>query len=239
MIQKKMTNTTNKNEKLLEIVKKLKPQEAEKFAIGNLKKEINKINRSVVENTSKNDAELAKINKQILNATTAYKSELVNFRKLWDKTIEDTNINIKKVDGSIQSKALDIFNNKRRRFYTNGFQIANTYPSINFIPDPAAQGVTITSRNNPATETTDLFFGFNLTIPNVRWMKETPDGDIDGSNVTYELTRTPLTNSLDLVLNGQILTEGVDYTISGTTITMIVTIPAIASGKPFIAKYMY
>lgn len=63
-------------------------------------------------------------------------------------------------------------------------------------------------------------------------------GTIDGSNVTFTISQTPLANTLDVRLNGQVLRSGAgnDYTISGTTITMAV---APISGDYLDARYSY
>lgn len=232
--------TTKQKQKLLKVLGKMgASDDVYNFSYAELKNEIENINNTVTEKETKNNTYLTDVNRKITLAQKAYESQMVSFRDKWDMNLNEIKENIKKVDGGIQSKALDIYNNKNRRFFTNSFQIANVYPNINFIPDPAATGITITSRDNPATQCTDLYFGFNLTIPTVRWSKETPDGLIDGSNTTYTITRTPLTNSVDLVVNGQVYTEGVDYSISGTTITMTIPLPVEFASLPFVAKYMY
>jgi hypothetical protein len=76
-----------------------------------------------------------------------------------------------------------------------------------------------------------------ITIAGPTWTKETPSGLVNGSNTSYTLSNTPIANSLDLVLNTRVLTEGVDYILSGTTITMTTAISASYSSLPFIAKY--
>lgn len=54
---------------------------------------------------------------------------------------------------------------------------------------------------------------------------ETPSGTINGVNDTFTLAGTPNpSSSLTLTLNGQVLIQGSDYTLSGFTITMT-TIP--------------
>lgn len=52
---------------------------------------------------------------------------------------------------------------------------------------------------------------------------EVPSGTIDGANATFTLAGTPNpVGSLELRLNGQILQAGGnDYTLSGSTITMV------------------
>lgn len=68
------------------------------------------------------------------------------------------------------------------------------------------------------------------------WTKETPSGTINGSNTAFTLAQTPLENeAVELYLNGLRLTEGVDYTLSGTAITMI---PAPALGQDLRAGYI-
>jgi len=69
------------------------------------------------------------------------------------------------------------------------------------------------------------------------WQQETPSGLINGSNVSFTLTNTPLqAMSLNLSLNGLVLRQGMDYTISGNTITMT-TAPAL--GQTLWAIYTY
>jgi hypothetical protein len=66
---------------------------------------------------------------------------------------------------------------------------------------------------------------------------ETPSGTINGSNATFTLANTPIpAASLLLYLNGLRLRLGVDYTLSGSTITMI-AIPQ--TGDNLVADYRY
>ena len=60
-------------------------------------------------------------------------------------------------------------------------------------------------------------FGENSVVAN-----ETPAGTLNGSNVTFTLANSPITNSLALYLNGQRLTYTDDYTLSANTITFVV-----------------
>lgn len=50
---------------------------------------------------------------------------------------------------------------------------------------------------------------------------ETPSGSVNGSNTDFTLSHTPTANTLHLYLNGVFQTPGVDYNLSGTTITFI------------------
>ncbi len=59
--------------------------------------------------------------------------------------------------------------------------------------------------------------GTNSIISN-----ETPSGLVNGSNVTYTLVNSPIVGTLKLYLNGQRQTYTTDYTLSGSTITMVV-----------------
>jgi hypothetical protein len=65
---------------------------------------------------------------------------------------------------------------------------------------------------------------------------ETPGGAINGSNVTFTLVNTPQTGTLELFLNGLLLTPTTDYSVTGNTITMVV---APNSGSVMIANYEY
>lgn len=71
------------------------------------------------------------------------------------------------------------------------------------------------------------------------WAKETPSGLINGINKTYIILHTPTTNSMNLIINGQVYTEGIDYSVSGTTITMVVALDSVFSTLPFVAMYTY
>jgi hypothetical protein len=69
---------------------------------------------------------------------------------------------------------------------------------------------------------------------------ETPGGTIDGVNTDFTLAHAPNpTASLQLQLGGIFLTQGVDYTISGNTITFLTAPDASLSGQPFKAFYRY
>ena len=59
-------------------------------------------------------------------------------------------------------------------------------------------------------------------------------GLVDGINVTYTLPSTPTNNSLDLYYQGQLMEEGVEYTLSVATITMTT---APETGTNLIANY--
>jgi hypothetical protein len=82
----------------------------------------------------------------------------------------------------------------------------------------------------------------NLTMPWINWLRglgsgaiglptfiddETPFGVIDGVNKIYQLANIPNPqSSLKLFKNGQKLTSGIAYTLSGLTITYL--------GSPYI-----
>ena len=55
--------------------------------------------------------------------------------------------------------------------------------------------------------------------------RETPSGLVNGSNTTYTLANTPVSGTEEVFLNGILLDSGAgnDYTLSGATITMLVT----------------
>lgn len=71
---------------------------------------------------------------------------------------------------------------------------------------------------------------------------EAPTGSINGSNTSFTLAHTPVSSDsvskINLFLDGVMLVPGSgnDYTISGTTITMI-TVPQ--TGDNLVASYWY
>ena len=66
--------------------------------------------------------------------------------------------------------------------------------------------------------------------------EEIPSGTINGTNPTFTLANTPVTGSVKIYLRGlRMSVSGGDYTISGSTITMI-NIPG--TGDPFFVDYI-
>ncbi len=72
----------------------------------------------------------------------------------------------------------------------------------------------VTAGTNPTTFTAANFI-----------TGETPSGTVNGSNVTFTLANSPIAGSQEVYLNGILLESGAgnDYTISGVTISMLVT----------------
>jgi hypothetical protein len=67
-------------------------------------------------------------------------------------------------------------------------------------------------------------------------VQEIPSGTVNGANTSFALSTTPYSNlSVELKLDGRPLYLTTDYTISGTTITMVV---APAFGQQIDAKYI-
>lgn len=70
------------------------------------------------------------------------------------------------------------------------------------------------------------------------WTEETPTGTIDGVNTSFTLSAVPIANSLYLELARQPqVGGGVDYTLSGSTITYVIAPDASLSGQPHRARY--
>jgi hypothetical protein len=68
--------------------------------------------------------------------------------------------------------------------------------------------------------------------------REVPSGTMNGTNPTFTLAHDPDTDfSLVLALNGIILDQTLDYTLSGTTITILTTIPTATDS--LLAWYRY
>lgn len=83
------------------------------------------------------------------------------------------------------------------------------------------------------------FVAFYVVTPDdiVFVSDETPGGTINGSNDTFTLAGTPTAGSLMLFINGAFLTEDVDYTLSGSTITFASPPVLGLAGTPFKAFY--
>ena len=52
-------------------------------------------------------------------------------------------------------------------------------------------------------------------------VRETPSGSVNGSNVTFILVYTPVSNSEMVFLNGVLQNPARDYSINGRTITFV------------------
>jgi hypothetical protein len=86
--------------------------------------------------------------------------------------------------------------------------IESTSNKLGALPDGAAGQVLTTNGSGVVS--------WQTPAPSPTFTPETPSGVINGINVTFTITNTPL---LALFLNGAYQTSGVDYTITGTTIT--------------------
>lgn len=69
---------------------------------------------------------------------------------------------------------------------------------------------------------------------------ETPSGALNGSNQTFTLAHTPNpASSLQFSLNGDLQLSSVDYTLSGSTITLLIATPNTSQGDWIRASYRY
>lgn len=110
----------------------------------------------------------------------------------------------------------------------------------------AQEGTTASPKDVPG-KTYRLILGFTAKMVNDistnlqrPWRLVNVNGNIDGNNATFTLAGaiTPFdANSLQLSLARQPQLQGIDYTISGTTITYITPPPADLAGQPHIAQY--
>jgi hypothetical protein len=119
--------------------------------------------------------------------------------------------------------------------------------SGNTLPITRGQEGTAASTKNTAGKTYSLILGItakmitdigaNLQKP---WRLVNVDGVIDGVNATFTLhgSITPFdTNSMQITLARQPQLQGIDYTLSGVTITYITAPVAGLAGNPHIAQY--
>jgi len=69
---------------------------------------------------------------------------------------------------------------------------------------------------------------------------ETPSGLLDGTNQTFTVAHPPSpAASLKLYLNGDLQLDGVDYTLAGSTIALLIATPNTAQGDWLRASYRY
>ena len=70
------------------------------------------------------------------------------------------------------------------------------------------------------------------------WVKtEEPVGDIDGANTSYTVSK-PIFAVLSFMINGEVIAQLPNYTVSGKTVTFSTAIPAAYSGKDFEIVYV-
>lgn len=106
-----------------------------------------------------------------------------------------------------------------------GISIATNVSSIDFV----GAGVSGSAVGQAVTE---LIPGGVGTVV----VQEVPTGTIDGVNGAFTLAHIPVSGSLRVFLNGSRLRNGIDFTFSGTALTMIL-IPSIDSN--FFVDYEY
>ncbi len=108
----------------------------------------------------------------------------------------------------------------------------------------AQEGTTATTKNT-AGKTYQLMLGItakmiadigaNLQKP---WRYVNVSGTVNGINTTFTISPTPFDpNSLNLILARQPQIQGIDYTITGGTITYITPPDASLAGQPHTAQY--
>ena len=122
-----------------------------------------------------------------------------------------------------------------------------TNVSGNTLTITRGQEGTTASTKNTANKTYKIMLGItakmitdigsNLQKP---WRLVNVDGTIDGNNTTFTLhgAIAPFDpNSMQITLGRQPQLQGIDYTVSGTTITYTTPPDASLSGQPHVANY--
>lgn len=66
---------------------------------------------------------------------------------------------------------------------------------------------------------------------------QVPSGDKDGTNKTFTLDHSPLSETLLVFFNGQCLTQDIDYVASGNSFTLLTDAPT--SSTNLLAQYDY
>lgn len=102
---------------------------------------------------------------------------------------------------------------------------------------PVASVTTATELGYVNGATSSLQAQINAKQASFTWFQESPAGAIDGANATFSLAHVPLADAaVHLKQDGLDLYQGVDYTISGATITTTV---APNFGQTLYADYVY
>ncbi len=104
---------------------------------------------------------------------------------------------------------------------------------------PSASSVTATELGYLSGVTSSIQTQLDARISENNFVfNETPSGAIDGVNTSFALATAPIAGKLQVMLNGLVLRPGAgnDYTLSGSTITMLY---APASGDYLAATYVH
>lgn len=122
-------------------------------------------------------------------------------------------------------------NGSNKSFSVSPAPLANT--SIFFVNgqgltegiDFTLSGSTYTLLGEAPTSVTNLLVLYNyrsLTPATSTPKVEIPIGVKNGINTVFEISQSPLPDTLLVLKNGQTLTEGIDYTLSGVSITFLI-----------------
>jgi hypothetical protein len=112
-----------------------------------------------------------------------------------------------------RTQANSQINTLASRIATNTSNIATNASNI------SSNTTAISGKQASFTGTGYVYFTGGVVTYFTSVSQETPSGSINSSNKSFTLAFTPIANSETLILNGVILIRGVDYTISGATIT--------------------
>jgi hypothetical protein len=92
----------------------------------------------------------------------------------------------------------------------------------------SAQAITFLTGAVPQpTDVLAAFYRLSVSISGVGFVdQETPTGAINGTNGIFTLSQTPSpVTSLQVYRNGLLMSAGVDYTLSGMTVTFVAVVP--------------
>lgn len=91
-------------------------------------------------------------------------------------------------------------------------------------------------RSSDHTKTWSLPSASGTLQTSITYYQEVPSGSCNGSNTSFTISHTPISNSLMVFLNGMLILPTTNYTISGTTITLGT---ACAAGQKMYVVYAY
>jgi hypothetical protein len=105
-------------------------------------------------------------------------------------------------------------------------------PTFTGVPAAPTPGTNINTTQIPTTAWVNSYYVAKTS----HVAREIPTGAINGSNTTFTIAHVPATTTDQVFLNGLLQNITSDYTLSGTTITMI---PAPFTGDSLVVSYVY
>lgn len=186
-----------------------------------LKKEISRVEKSIPKLPEKDDSSQIenKIEETISRLESLEKDdECEKLEENFNETISDLRDEVysklellrKDLSGKAISRG-PIFGKTNIKVLNNGVVVSDVVTELNFTNATSINTSGGTSRR------------VNIQMLKAYAYKETPTGAINGTNTTYTLTYTPVSDTGTLIVNRSLFVEGVDYTVTRSTKTITMT----------------